>query len=349
MIDRKKVAIVLMNLGGPDSPGSIRKFLFNLFYDKYIIKIPNPFRFILASLISVLRLKKSTKIYNLIGGRSPILEETFMQGNALQNEMLQYYQSRVFISMRHFKPYSCDIMDDIKEFDPEKLVLIPLYPQYSTTTTISSVEDFVSNLKLVWDEKKIYDSLRIVCCYYNNDYFIDAYVKLILESNIDFANTKVIFSAHSIPKNRIRNGDPYEWQINNCVKLIVDKISSILHSNFEYIVSYQSRVGPIEWLVPDTKDEILKCCVENKGIALVPISFVSEHVETLVELDIDYKNIAVDYGLPYTRVQTLRDGDLFIKCIANCVNMAVNSSSKIISGGDNVFCKNNFTMCPCKI
>ncbi len=336
-----KLAIILFNLGGPDSLNAVRPFLFNLFYDKTIINLPNPFRWLIAKIISISRAKKSRGIYSLVSGKSPILEETEDQKKALNEKLKQNLavNFKTFICMRHWHPKSINVVKEIKEYNPSEIILLPLYPQFSTTTTGSSIEDFkkswqgISNIPI-----------KIICCYPTDKNFILAHVSLINESlkklkNKD--NFRILFSAHGLPVKIIQAGDPYQWQIEQTVKNIV---STMGIENLDYKITYQSRVGPVEWLKPDTCDEIELAGQEKKALIIAPISFVSEHVETLVELDIEYKEIANKYDLEYIRVPTLRTNELFIEGISKLVCSNFESSE----GQANRICPRDFVNCLCK-
>lgn len=297
-----KKAVILLNLGGPDSIFSIKPFLFNLFNDKSIIDIKQPFRYFLAKYISYKRLSTAKKIYSYIGGKSPILEETKQQAKELEKCLGDEY--KVFISMRYWKPFIEDIVQEIDKYKPEKVVVLPLYPQYSTATSLSSIKTCI---------KKIKYPKQIVCCYYNHPSFIESHYSLIMENYekaSKFGKPRILFSAHGLPISIIKKGDPYEWQINNTANLLVKRINI---SGLDWKVCYQSKVGKKEWLSPSTELEIVKARKNKVPLVIIPISFVSEHSETLVELDIEYKNLAG--SSPYFRVPTLSVNHHFIKSL----------------------------------
>lgn len=313
-----KKAVILFNLGGPDSLNAVRPFLFNLFYDRRIISLPNPFRFLLAKFISAKRENTARKIYEEIGGKSPILDNTKAQANALELKLNENrnHVHKVFICMRYWHPFADEAIKSVKQFDPDEVILLPLYPQYSTTTTLSSIENWQKNAKnhgLKCDTKIIYH-------YYNNEDFIEAHANLIakhykLASRID--KPRVLFSAHSLPLSIIKKGDPYASQIEETVKLIVKNLNI---KDLDWSICYQSKIGPVKWLEPSTESELLRAKIDGVPVVLSPISFVSEHSETLVELDIEYKAIIKD-GY-YFRVPTLSADSLFIKCLADlCINL----------------------------
>ncbi|MDG7056197.1 MAG: ferrochelatase [Wolbachia endosymbiont of Meromenopon meropis] len=335
-----KNAIVLFNLGGPDSPDAIRPFLFNLFYDKRIVNLPNPFRFFLAKFISAKRESTTRKIYEQIGGKSPILENTKMQAEALERELNKSvscsdYSSRiklkskkknqisisyskmklklfkVFVCMRYWYPFADEVIKNVKQFNPDKIILLPLYPQYSTTTTLSSIENWNKKAK----KYNVKCNTEVISNYYHNRTFIKAHISLIsqyykLASNV--GKPRILFSAHSLPLNIIKMGDPYALQIEETVKLIIKKLHI---DDLDWSICYQSKIGSLKWLEPSTENELLRAKADNVPVVLSPISFVSEHSETLVELDIEYKAIIKD-GY-YFRIPTLGTNSLFIKCLAD--------------------------------
>ena len=354
---KKKVAIVLFNLGGPDSLKSVKKFLFNLFYDKAIIRLPNPFRFIIAKIISTTRNKKSQHLYSLIGNKSPILEQTEAQRLALTEKLRESLNEefKIFISMRYFHPNSKQVAEKINIYDPTEIILLPLYPQFSSTTTGSSIKNFKNRLRKNGAKNSKPIPVKTICCYPFDNNFIASHASIIKESLANLKNTKnyrILFSAHGLPLKIIKSGDPYQWQIEKTVENIVSKLEL---DNLDYRISYQSRVGPVEWLKPNTEEEIEIAAKEGKSIIVVPIAFVSEHVETLVELDIEYKHIANKYRIEYIRVPALGINKLFINSLSGMIINLVNQTSEeedknlIASSNNEKICPSNFSMCPCNI
>ncbi|MGI4753308.1 MAG: ferrochelatase [Janthinobacterium lividum] len=340
-INKKRIAIVLFNLGGPDSLKSVKPFLFNLFYDKAIINLPNPLRYIIAKLISTTREKKSQKIYSLIGGKSPLLEETEKQKLALAENLKQATNEdfNIFINMRYASPKIEETIKQIKEYNPTEVILLPLYPQFSTTTTGSSVKNFLSNFN-------INIPVKVVCCYPVEENFIKAHTALIKEKIFD-KNSKVLFSAHGLPKKIIDAGDPYSFQVEETVKAVVKELNI---KDLDYKVTYQSKVGPVEWLKPNTEDEIEIAGKQNKNIIIVPIAFVSEHVETLVELDIEYKLIADKYKIKYNRTPTLSTNKIFIKSLTSTLLKFINKKEDdflVASSNSERICPDKFSKCLC--
>lgn len=347
-MENKKSAIVLFNLGGPDKKESVKPFLFNLFNDKYIITVPKFFRYIIAWIISSRRNKEAQEIYQHLGGKSPILEETQKQANALKTKLISDgINSEVFVCMRHWHPMSDEVVEKIENYDPDEIILLPLYPQFSTTTALSSIEDFTDAIKGKKLEKAL---LKTVCCYPNEFNFLKSHVNLInsaIKSVKDKNNFRILFSAHGLPKKIIKDGDPYQWQVNNSVMEIVNLLAI---DNLDYKITYQSKVGPLEWLGPDTEDEIKQACSEQKELVIVPIAFVSEHSETLVELDIEYKEIADKHGINYIRVPALGVCDFFVSALADIVKKASNYDKNFISSSNmSRVCPKKYSKCKCNI
>nr|WP_127463837.1 ferrochelatase [Wolbachia endosymbiont of Bemisia tabaci] len=213
-----KKAVILFNLGGPDSLSAVRPFLFNLFYDRRIVNLPNPFRFLLAKFISKRRESTAQEIYEYIGGKSPILENTKAQADALELKLNQNrnHVYKIFICMRYWHPFADEVVKNVKQFEPDEIILLPLYPQYSTTTTLSSIENWQKNAKLECNTKTIHH-------YYDNEDFIEAHVNLTskyykLASKI--GKPRVLFSAHSLPlsiivKNKTSRGSLWFTVVRN--------------------------------------------------------------------------------------------------------------------------------------
>lgn len=343
----KKTAIVLFNLGGPDSKSSVKPFLFNLFNDKYIITLPKILRYLVACLISSRREKTAQEIYAHLGGKSPILEETKAQADSLEKSLRTSsdVDYKVFICMRHWHPMSNEVVKDIVAFNPDEVILLPLYPQFSTTTTLSSIEDFSDKIR-----KKLPDILyKTICCYPKDKTFIQSHVDLIsqaMEKINDKNNCRILFSAHGLPKKIIESGDPYQWQVENTVQSIIEELP---FSQIDYKISYQSRVGPLEWIGPNTEEEIEKAGKEQKELMVVPVAFVSEHSETLVELDIEYKAIADKHSINYIRVPTLSINNYFVESLKNMVINATNSESNFLYSNEmKRLCPANYSKCPCR-
>lgn len=344
----KKSAIILFNLGGPDKLSSVKPFLFNLFYDKYIITLPSFFRYFIAWIISAKREKTAQEIYSQIGNKSPLLEETQKQLISLKEELAGRLESdfEIFICMRHWYPMSSEIVKQVEKYSPDEIILLPLYPQFSTTTSASSIEDFKDKISKSNLDKAV---CKTICCYPEEKNFIRSHAKKIIESFElvkNKENCRILFSAHGLPKKIISSGDPYQWQVEVTVKEVIKMLPS---SSLDYKITYQSRVGPLEWIGPDTEDEIKMAVEQGKELVIVPIAFVSEHVETLVELDIEYKTIADKHNINYIRVPALGINKLFVKSLSDIIIRANKKDGEFVSSSSlSRTCPMSYSKCPCK-
>ena len=311
-----KKAVILFNLGGPDKLENVEPFLFNLFNDPAILNLPFFLRYPLAKLISNRRAPVAKKIYEEIGGSSPILKLTEEQSEILEktlNENQNIDNYKCFVVMRCWHPRANEVIKKVQAYDPEEVILLPLYPQYSAATSGSSIKEWKETCKK--NNYKIKTST--ICCYPTDKNFINAHTKEIIKKINELQNFKLIFSAHGLPEKNIKKGDPYQWQIEQSVKEIVENLKI---DNLDWILSYQSRVGPLKWIGPSTDDIIVEYSKIGKHIVLVPIAFVSEHSETLVELDIEYKKLAEDNGCTqYTRVPALGINNDFINAMSQLI------------------------------
>ncbi len=243
--------------------------------------------------------------------------------------------------MRCWHPRAEKVIEDVKLYDPGEIILLPLYPQYSAATSGSSIKE--------WNDVCIKNNYEVktstICCYPSDSLFIKGHVNEIIKKISNLKNFKLIFSAHGLPEKNIRKGDPYQWQVEKSVENIVNKLNI---QNLDWILSYQSRVGPLKWIGPSTEDIIVENSRLGKKIVLVPVAFVSEHSETLVELDIEYKELANKNGcVDYIRVPALGTNKDFINSL----------SSLVINKNENKFnenlyppkiqCPNQFKKCPC--
>jgi len=317
-----KIAVVLFNLGGPDSLDAVEPFLRNLFGDPAIISLPGFLRYPLARLIAARRAPIAREIYAHMGGRSPILQETEQQARSLET-MLQArgHDAKCVIAMRYWHPRTAEAVAAVKAFSPDRIVLLPLYPQYSTTTTGSSLAEW---RKLA--RGRLTAPHHEVCCYPFGDGFVSALCDL-LGSAFETAKPdlayRVLFSAHGLPKRIVERGDPYQWQVERTVQAVLERWPG---ATLDHTICYQSRVGPLEWIGPSTDNEIRRAGAERKALIVVPVAFVSEHSETLVELDIEYGKLARDSGVPdYIRVSAVRSHPTFIEGLARLVDAALNS------------------------
>lgn len=340
----KKIAVILFNLGGPDDLKAVKPFLFNLFNDKAIMTMPQPLRAIVAKLISTRRAKKATEIYELMGGKSPILDLTRQQAAALEDKLKSYGEYKVFVSMRYWHPTSATVTRNVKQYNPDHIVLIPLYPQFSTTTTGSSFEDWDAECDRVGLKKPTYK----ICCYPLQKSFSVSHARLIREyywKAAEYGKPRVLFSAHGLPEKFITEGDPYQYQVEKSVAAI-NQILSI--DDLDYSICYQSRVGPLKWIGPSTDEEVMRAGRDKTPIVMVPIAFVSEHSETLVELDIEYKQLAERSGVPaFQRVPALATDPFYIEALSEMVLTGSNATGISSESGER-FCLRQFGGCPCK-
>jgi ferrochelatase len=339
-----KKAIILFNLGGPDKLENVEPFLFNLFNDPAILNLPTFLRYPLAKLISNRRAPVAKKIYAELGGSSPILKLTKEQSDALETKLNQTQEKdehKCFIIMRCWNPRAKDVIKDVQLYGPDEVILMPLYPQYSAATSGSSIKEWKDVCKI--NNYRVKTST--ICCYPTDQNFINAHTKEITKKIKGLTNFKLIFSAHGLPEKNIKKGDPYQWQVEQSVKKIVESLND---ENLDWILSYQSRVGPLKWIGPSTETTIIENSKIGKHIVLVPIAFVSEHSETLVELDIEYKEIADANGCKnYTRVPALGINEDFIKAMSELI-----IKKNEYKFGDDLYppkiqCPSNFKKCPC--
>jgi ferrochelatase len=311
-----RTAVVLFNLGGPDSLAAVKPFLRNLFSDPAIIALPTLFRLPLASFIASRRNAKAQKIYAQIGGASPILGQTEMQASSLEEALTKGGgEWRCFVCMRYWHPMTEDVVEQVRAFKPERLVLLPLYPQFSTTTTGSSFT--------AWDTAvgRLNVATKRIKSYPTEAGFIAASVDLVKQGLAEAGEqpVRVLFSAHGLPEKIIKAGDPYQREVEQTAAAIMQALPGI-----DWSVCYQSRVGPLKWIGPPTEKEIERAGHDGKAIVLYPLSFVSEHSETLVELDIDYRALATESGVPaYVRVPTVGTHPTFIEGLSRLVRDAL--------------------------
>ena len=338
----RKIAVVLFNLGGPDKPSSVRPFLKNLFRDPAIIRAPLPIRWLLARLISRTRAPAVIKNYAMMdaGGGSPLLRETEAQSAALQAELsksLPGDEVKCFIAMRYWHPFTEKVAADVKKWGADEVVLLPLYPQFSTTTTGSSLAAWNAAFKGV---------ARTVCCYPFEENFVSAHVDRIIEAHRAAGapeQVTLLLSAHGLPEKVVKDGDPYQWQCEALAEMIAGR----LPAHWEVIQCYQSRVGPMKWIGPSTEDEIRRTARAGKHILVAPIAFVSEHIETLVELGEEYRLVAEAAGAAsYTRVAALGTHPGFIQTLAGETLAALGMKAAMRSCAGGRLCPSDLTGCP---
>ena len=344
-----KRAVVLFNLGGPDGPDAVEPFLFNLFKDPAIISLPNPLRWFIARMISRRRASIARDIYANIGGRSPLLEETQTQARALEAALNGpgKPETKVFICMRYWHPMSAETAKAVAAFQPDQVIELPLYPQYSTTTSGSSLKDWRQAAKTAG----VTDTARAACCYPTAAGFIAVQVDLVAEKISAAKETgtpRVLFSAHGLPKKVIAKGDPYQWQVEQTAAAVIDGLRARGIDGFDPVVCYQSQVGPLEWIGPATEDEIKRAGADKVPLVIVPIAFVSEHSETLVELDIEYREVADHAGVPaYHRVRTVGTAPAFIAALAEIVETASAQGTRTCHPSGAGICPGAWPACPC--
>jgi ferrochelatase len=317
----ERIGVLLLNLGGPETLDDVRPFLFNLFSDPDIIRLP--FRFMqkpLAWFISTQRYKKSSGYYAQIGGGSPLRKITDEQARALEDELQRRtVQARVYVAMRYWNPYTEEALEQIEKDGITHLIVLPLYPQFSISTTGSSL----NRLNEIINKNGLKAIRSSVICSWQDDVnYTKSLAAMVHDELANFPNQKpqdttIIFSAHSVPVSYIEAGDPYLEYTEQTVKLVMEHVGS----HRPHTLSFQSKVGPVKWLRPSTEEAIRKLASEGVSqMLLVPISFVSEHIETLYELDILYKGVADELGIKdYRRVPALNCRSDFIAALADLV------------------------------
>ena len=304
-----------MNLGGPDSPRAVRPFLYNLFSDPAIIGLPGLLRLPLAWIIAARRAPIARKIYDQLGGASPLLANTEAQARALEAELGSDY--RCFIAMRYWHPLTAATVGAVKAWQPAETILLPLYPQYSTTTTASSLAAWRDEAR----RQGLGGETRAIRSYPVAEGFIAAVAGLVTVTLADAEAARIplrlLFSAHGLPLKIVAAGDPYPREIESTAAAVA---SALAWPWLDWLVCYQSRVGPLAWLGPSVEEELRRAGREGVGVVIAPISFVSEHSETLVELDRDYRLLAEACGVPvYHRVPTVGTDPRFIAALAGLV------------------------------
>ena len=340
-----RVAVILMNLGGPDSLAAVEPFLRNLFRDPAIIRAPAPMRWLLARTISKRRGPEARDIYRAIGGRSPLLAETEAQARALCSVLGDLGDVEVIVAMRHWHPMSDEAAGQIAALRPDRIVLLPLYPQFSTTTTASSLAAWSQAAEAAG----IAAPTQVICCYPRAKGLIEAHAALIeplLAAAYEAGKPRLLFSAHGLPKRVVARGDPYQWQVEETARRIVARLG---REDLDWRVCYQSKVGPLAWLEPSIAEEIDRAGRDRVPVVVAPIAFVSEHSETLVELDIAYREHAERVGVPaYHRVAALGTQPAFIAALADLARGAVAGMGEggLQSGEGGRLCPAGHRRCP---
>ena len=341
-----KVAIVLMNLGGPDKPESVYPFLLNLFMDPAILRVPFFIRPLLARIIAGARKKPASENYRVLGGKSPLLELTVEQAEALE-AALPDLDAKCFIAMRYWHPFSDEAARAVKAWNPDEVILLPLYPQHSTTTTGSSFTAWREAAAAVGLVKPT----RSICCYHSDRGFVTSEAGIVRKAYQDARAQldpaiplRVLFSAHGLPESIIKAGDPYQQQVERTVAAVT---RSMAMPDLDAVVCYQSRATPQKWIGPSTEDEIERAAHDKVALLVVPIAFVSEHSETLVELDVEYREFAEEAGVPgYFRASAQNSEPGFIHALADLIRRTRTRDTGLCSFAGSRTCYKAFTDCP---
>ena len=313
-----RTAVVLFNLGGPDSLEAVKPFRVNLFSDKAIIRAPIFIRFWLARLIAGRSAKAAEQNYVLMGGKSPLLDLTRQQAVAL--EQVLSGEHKCFIAMRYWHPFAREVAREVKAWNPDRILLLPLYPQFSTTTTGSSLND--------WREAAAKAGLAkpttTLCCWFDDPDYCAATAALVDEAiaearaKLPGAKIRVLYSAHGLPESIVKAGDPYQAQVEATVAAVKARLKD---QAVEHLLCYQSRATPQKWLEPSTIDAIEQAGRDGVAVVVVPIAFISDHIETLVELDIENKHLAEKAGVKgYFRARAQNADPAFITALAGIVS-----------------------------
>lgn len=343
---KKRLAIVLFNLGGPDRPEAIKPFLVNLFTDPAILRVPFFVRPFLARIIARARVKPATENYALLGGKSPLLELTQAQANALEGAFSDY-EARCLIAMRYWHPFSLVTAREVLAFAPDKIVLLPLYPQYSTTTTGSSLTAW----REAAAEVGLVAPVHSVCCYHSEPGFVGATAGLVRASYVQARAEldpaiplRVLFSAHGLPEVIVKRGDPYQNQIEKTSAAVARALGI---EGLDWTICYQSRATPQKWISPSAEEAIEQAAHDKVAILIVPIAFVSDHSETLVELDVEYRELAHKVGVPgYFRAPVQNSDPGFIAALAGLVRTTLDRPTGLCSFAGGRTCPAAFGDCP---
>jgi ferrochelatase len=346
----RRIGVLLFNLGGPERLEDVRPFLFNLFADPDIIRLP--FRAMqkpIAWLISTQRYKKSRGYYEKIGGGSPLRRITEEQAQALERALEdRNISARAYVGMRYWNPFIEEALDQIRRDSVDQLIVLPLYPQFSISTTGSSLNRMHA---IARESGDALPQTSVICSFEADPNYIEAMAAATFEELANFpdqdpSKTHILFSAHSVPVRYIEEGDPYLDHTKRTVELIMQRLGV----QRPHTLSFQSKVGPVEWLTPATNETITKLASEGVSqLMLVPVSFVSEHSETLYEMDILYRDVAAEAGIKhYRRVPTMNCRPDFIRALASLVERAVSLSdaapkmtcihSSVVAGTNGAFC-----------
>ena len=313
----EKTALLLLQMGGPDSIDAVHPFLMNLFTDRDIIKIGPAFlQPFIARRIVKKRAPKVEGYYRQIGGKSPIRELTDAQGQGLQQLLGDDY--RAFVAMRYSRPSTLDALAAIKREGISRIVVLSLYPHFSKATTGSSMNELQRMLK----QSGVKFQVTCIDRFYDHPLYIRALAEKVTEGLASFPDPKdveIVFSAHSLPQSFIDEGDPYLSHIQETVRLVMERVGEASHQ-----LCFQSKASPVKWLEPSTEATIQKLAgAGRKNLLMVPLSFVSDHIETLYEIDIQYAEEAKALGIErFVRSESLNSSPLFLECLADLVRQA---------------------------
>ena len=313
----KPTALILLNMGGPDSLDAIEPFLYNLFSDRELIQLPlgallqKPF----ARLISHFRSKKVRESYAYIGGASPLLEWTQRQAAGIAACLGEAV--RPFVVMRYSKPFASEVLAQLKTEGIRQAIVLSMYPHYTGATTGSSVGDFKRQVARIYPELEY----RLIEEWHDWPGYIAALANRVCEGLDNFHelmrdDVRILFSAHALPQKFIDRGDPYQEQVERTAWEVMQQVG-----DYRWSIAYQSRSGPVRWMTPGTDDEIIRLGSEGeKSLLMVPISFVSDHIETLEEIDLQYRLLAEQHGIPhFFRAPSLNDHEDFLDGMAELV------------------------------
>ncbi|HEX8249354.1 MAG TPA: ferrochelatase [Pyrinomonadaceae bacterium] len=339
---QEKIGVVLLNLGGPDSLEAVEPFLLNLFNDPDIINFPLSFLFRkrLARLISSKRHPRIQEQYKQIGGKSPLKDFTLGQANLLERKLNEKFPAKVYAAMRYWHPLTEEALDEIEKDGVKKVVLLPLYPQYSKATTESSVKEWEKQLALRENSRQRRLEWSLIESYYDFPPYIDAFVERVNQGLEKFPLEKrrgvhILFSAHGTPMKLVRAGDPYSEHIKKTVSAVV-KQGDFAQENS---LCYQSKVGPQKWLKPSTPETIAALAARGvKNMLVVPIAFASDHLETLFEVGIEFRHLAKNAGVEQFEVtEGLNYSEKFIDALARLVfdKLGISAAENSVSIGNN--------------
>ncbi len=344
---RPKVAVVLFNLGGPDNQEAVKPFLLNLFTDPAILRVPPFIRPFLARLIAYRRVPAARENYRLMGGGSPLLPLTEKQAHALEADLRRDWDVKCFIAMRYWHPFSEAAARAVRDWQPDEVLLLPLYPHFSTTTTGSSLT--------AWREAAarvgLVANTTTLCCWFNDDR-IAANAAAILQDTIDAARAalppdvplRILFSAHGLPQTIVDRGDPYQFQIEAYVASLRRYLRD---PEADGVVCYQSRATPQKWLGPSTDEAVVAAGRDGCAVVVVPVAFVSDHSETLVELDMEYRELAHNSGVPgYFRAPVQNDDPGFIAALGQLARAAQRHGAGLCSASSGRACPAPHRDCP---